>query len=271
MSHRSTRRSRTSRRATRPRCRREKSCATSRGTASARRRRPPGLPPPSRDRGCCRLPRQDRRRLGRIPGHVHPRGVLPLGRRARRRGHRLPLSCLRVRPAHRRRPVPARPGAAPDLRGARRSGRAPGATGPATCRRRSGPREGGSRLRDRRAGRDDVGAVRRGPRPRRRRPHRPCYLGAGRAVRVAHAAASRGAPLLAAGDRRPRLLGLHAIRRHRADVEGLGHVLVRDRRDVARGPHSGGGRGTQVDARHGPAGAHTRYAPSSTRASRHGS
>ena len=31
-----------------------------------------------------RLPRPDGRRLGRLPGHVHPRGVLALGRRARR-------------------------------------------------------------------------------------------------------------------------------------------------------------------------------------------
>ena len=78
---------------------------------------------------------------------------------------------------------------------------------------------------------------------------------------LAHAPSPRGAALLAARGGRPRLLGLHPLRRHRPGVEGLGDVLVRDGRDLARGPDAGGGRGAQVDARHRPAGAHAPSRP----------
>ena len=44
----------------------------------------------------------------------------------------------------------------------------------------------------------------------------------GRAVRLADAAPPRGAALLAGGGERPRLLGVHALRRHRPGVEGRG-------------------------------------------------
>ncbi len=100
------------------------------------------------------------------------------------------------------------------------------------------------------------GPSRRGPRPRRRRPHRPRRVGAGRAVRVADAAAARGAALLAARAGRPGLLGVHPLRRHRADVEGLGDLQLGARRHLAAGPDARGGRGAEVDDRHRPARSH---------------
>ena len=58
----------------------------------------------------------------------------------------------------------------------------------------------------------------------------------GRAVRLARAPAPRRAGLLAAGERRARLLGAHALRRRRRRLEGLGDVLERARRHLAAGP-----------------------------------
>ena len=95
-----------------------------------------------------------------------------------------------------------------------------------------------------------------GPGARRRRSDRSGRLGAGRPPRLAGAAAARGAALLAPGDRRSRLLGVHALRRHRRGVEGLADLQLRARRDVSPGSDPRGGRGAEVDARHGPTRAH---------------
>ena len=53
--------------------------------------------------------------------------------------------------------------------------------------------------------------------------------------------------------RRPRVLGDHPPRGHHGGRQGLAHLLVRARRHLAAGPRARGARGSQVDARHGPA------------------
>ena len=102
-----------------------------------------------------------------------------------------------------------------------------------------------------------AGPVDRRPRARRRRPHRPRRLG-GAACRTTGSRCC-GARRRSSGSPRQDGRGfwvVHPLRRHRAGLEGLGDVLVRARRDVARGPDAGGGRGAEVDARHRPAAAH---------------
>ena len=125
-------------------------------------------------------------------------------------------------------------------------------------RRRPGGRPRPRRPRD---GRGGARSHRLRPRPRgavarRRRPHRPRPW----EERVPYdwlALLRRDAPVFwqPEVDGR-RLLGVHAVRRRRRDLEGLGDVLERARRDVASGPHAGGARGAEVDARHRSAAAH---------------
>ena len=199
---------------------------------------------------------RDGRRLGRLRRHVHARGVLARRRRAGRRRGRLPVPRLRVRRPHRGRALPARARAAPDLRGPGGGGHRARPAAASGGRRGRRARARGPRARDGRPAGDRRRPATDGPRARRRRPDRPRRLGAGRSARLAGAAAARGAALLAAGDRRSRLLGVHALRRHRRGVEGLADVQLRARRDVAPGSDPGGGRGAKVDARHRPARAH---------------
>ena len=196
--------------------------------------------------------------LGRLPGHVHPRGVLARGRRARGRRRRLPVSRVGVRPAHRRRALPAGARAAADLRGARRGGRAPGAArrrppaaaeavheredhvseAVARAATTAGPSIDGLALDD--VDLTDLDAWERG-----------CP------VRVADAAPPRGAALLAGRGRRPRLLGRSRATTTSSQMSKDWETYSSEtRRDVARGPDAGGGRGAQVDARHRPARAH---------------
>ena len=103
--------------------------------------------------------------------------------------------------------LPAGARAAADLRGARGGRRAGSAPRAPAGRGRCGARTRGSRARGGRPGRDRRRPVDRGAHARRCRPHRSRRLGARRAVRLAHAPPPRGAALLAAGDRRERLLG----------------------------------------------------------------
>ena len=180
------------------------------------------------------------RRLGRLRRHLHARGVLALGRRARRRRRRLPLPRLRVRRPHGRRALAAGARPAADLRGARRGRRlevrlAP--TAAAAAATSADEHVPAARSPERRRAVD-----RR--RSRSTRSTSPISTAGSRACRTTGSRCSpRRAAALAGRARRPRLLVVHPLRRHRRRLEGLRDVLVRDRRHLVAGPDAGGGRG----------------------------
>ena len=219
------------------------------GTLRRRRRRGP--------RGRASLGSVDR--LGRVPGRVHPRGVLPRRGRARRRGDRLPVPQLRLRRAHRRRAQP--PGARPaaDLPGAGGGRRGPGAA----SRRRRPPRprpcDGARDAASPRSPASDVaGRTGRSRASRSTTSISPTSTSGSAACRTTGSRSCATTPRCTGRQERDGR-GFWAFTRYDdvlADDQGLADVQLRGRRDVAAGPDAGGGRGAEVDDRHRPAGAH---------------